>query len=230
MIQATERTLLAEQIFGWNHSHYTPRNILLNWSYRVQPWTTADGTLPAVSFIDVASGAEKKAERPEEGASICNPAEAAAVLQLLIDLHVRFCKHSVVSWKCSRAHQTSSCRHQPLACMVACHGTVAALHSSAHANLDDGVHSLCRGRFGQRSSASKSGSSLHTAVKCSCSAGEWRSAACWSAARAMMQTGMVCQRRSTPWTASRCYSVSHVKCRAGSPLQLVWMPAFLRCM
>ena len=140
MIQATERTLLAEQIFGWNHSHYTPRNILLNWSYRVQPWTTADGTLSAFSFIDVALGAEKKAEHPEEGASICNPAEAAAVLQLLIDLHVRFCKHSVVSWKCSRAHQTSSCRHQPLACMVACHGTVAALHSSAHANSDDGVH------------------------------------------------------------------------------------------
>ena len=55
----------------------------------MQPWTMADGTLPAFSFVDVAAGAEKKAERPEEGASICNPTEAAAVLQLLIDLHVR---------------------------------------------------------------------------------------------------------------------------------------------
>ncbi len=65
----------------------------MTWPHCVRYWTTAHGTLPAFSFVDVAAGAEKRAERPEEGSSICNPVEAAAVLQLVIDLHVRICSH-----------------------------------------------------------------------------------------------------------------------------------------
>ena len=72
----------------------------------MQPWTMAKSTLPAFSFIDVAAGAEKKAERPEEGSSLCNPIEAAAVLALLKDLHVRLVIGPV--WSFSEDHQDES--------------------------------------------------------------------------------------------------------------------------
>jgi hypothetical protein len=45
--------------------------------------------MSAFSFVDIAMGSEKKGERPEEGASICNPLEAAAVTQMLADYNVR---------------------------------------------------------------------------------------------------------------------------------------------